>query len=233
MKKNNNAGFSLVEMVVSVLIASLLMLGVAAFVSTSRITYSKVTTEAKLQEESNAATNFLNELLRESKKCGISGEITDAGTHKKFKYIWIKALENDPGNPATNPTPSPLPSIRDESYYFIIFEMPGTGEQTGVLRYKKVPATDSNINIADDGTLTVASPTTYFSDVIGNNHKYICGCVTSMTLQKESSINGSLYKVQLEFLYNGQTFSATVNNMSRNLAVTPSPVPSATPIPTP
>ena len=126
MKKisNNNAGFSLIEMVVAVLIASLLMLGVAAFVSTSRYTYSKVSTEARLQEEATAATNFLNELLIESKQCG-SGTVNDSASGKTLDYIWIKALQDDPS----------AVDAKKIYTYFIVFEKPDTasGETSGVM----------------------------------------------------------------------------------------------------
>ena len=217
MKKisNNNAGFSLIEMVVAVLIASLLMLGVAAFVSTSRYTYSKVSTEARLQEEATAATNFLNELLIESKQCG-SGTVNDSASGKTLDYIWIKALQDDPS----------AVDAKKIYTYFIVFEKPDTasGETSGVLRFKKVLENDSgklNVTInASTGkeVMTISNATSYFSDVVGNKYAFICRCVTEMTLNSVKSTNGYLHKVNLSFKYNGKDFSATVNNLSRNKA---------------
>ncbi len=231
IKKHSNQGFSLIEMVVAVLVAGVLMIGVAAFISTSRVTYSKVSTEARLQEEATATTNFLNEILIESKRCGCQ-EIKDTSTGKDLKYIWVKALENDPASAA---------DIRVEYVYFIVFEKPASGETSGVLRYKKVPASSTDIMISIDAStgediMTLAgttesggvSTTDYFEDVVGNKYAFISRNVTDMTFNSIKSQNGNLYKVNLSFNYNGQDFSATVNNLSRNPAITPTPIPTET-----
>lgn len=210
--KKNNAGFSLIEMVVAVLIASLLMLGVAAFVSTSRITYSKVTTDARLQEEATAATNYINELLIESKLCG-SGTVTDTGG-KVLNYIWIRAQQTEKvGGVET----------KNLYTYFIVFEKPGTGETTGALRFKKVLGDDGGklhfvLNSSTGNyDLTITNATSYFHEIVGNKYHFICRCVKDISLNTVDGSNGKLYKVNLQFNYNGKDFSATVNNLSRNV----------------
>jgi len=209
--KKNNAGFSLIEMVVAVLVASLLMLGVAAFVSTSRYTYSKVSTDARLQEEATAATNFLNELLIESKLCGSGSVITTAG--KNLEYIWVRANQSEIVGGVTS---------KNLYTYFIIFEKPAAGETTGVLRFKKAPASDANLSFPLNAAtgryeVSITNETSYFNDVVGNKYHFLCRCVKDMTLSTVESNNGRLYKVNLTFNYNGQDFSATVNNLSRNI----------------
>ena len=66
--KDNNKGFSLVEMIVSVLISAILTLALAAFMMTSRAAFMKVAAGSKLQEEALAAENFMNEIFMEATK---------------------------------------------------------------------------------------------------------------------------------------------------------------------
>ena len=63
MKKMDNKGFTLIEMLISVLITGLMMLGVSAFMNSSRMSYSKVNTSVSLQEEAGTTVKFLNEIV--------------------------------------------------------------------------------------------------------------------------------------------------------------------------
>ena len=88
-RSNADAGFSLIEMVVTVLITSILMLAVGLFMSSSNSIYQTVGTSSKLQEESLSASNFLNEILIESVNIAYSPDSSST------KYWVVKALDND------------------------------------------------------------------------------------------------------------------------------------------
>jgi len=214
MKKlgKDNKGFSLVEMIVAILITSFLMLGVSAFLQTSRVVYTEVSTGSRLQEEAGAATNFVNELLVEAIDCGTT---TATVSGKDLNVLWITALENDVSGSATEA------EIRKKSIYFIIFEKPGAGEETGYLRYKKVAnyeVTDTDITFAPSitGEKVIQLPDDYFAAYVENPYVTISEYVTNMDASRLNSTNGRMFKVEFGFLFNGESYSASVNNYARN-----------------
>jgi len=202
-----NKGFSLVEMIVVVLISGILMLGVIAFLQSSRVTYQKVNTSSRLQEEAGTATNFVNELLVEAIECG-----TTSGTFsgKAVDVLWIRALDNEP----TGITDA---EIRKTAYYFIIFEKPAGGETTGHLRYMKVLEPCSDITFTEYlGVKSINLEDDFFDDYIGNPYVTICEYIKDMDVSQIDRANGRMFRVEFEFEFNGETYSASVNNYSRN-----------------
>lgn len=214
MKKlrKDNKGFSLVEMIVAILITSFLMLGVSTFLQTSRVVYTRVNTGSRLQEEAGAATNFIDELLVEAIDCGTFSTTADG---KDISVLWITALENDLSTTATEA------EIRKKSIYFIIFEKPAVGSDTGYLRYRKIknydPAVNTNITFTESmGEKVIHVPADFFDAYVNNPYVTICEYITTMNATKLNSTNGRMFKVELGFKYNGETYSASVNNYARN-----------------
>lgn len=64
--KNNNAGFSFVELIVAMLITSVVSLGVMAFVSLTSREYASTNSEVGIQTESSSAEDFLTKSIREA-----------------------------------------------------------------------------------------------------------------------------------------------------------------------
>lgn len=62
-RKLKNNGFSLVEVIVSMLIASVIILGIVTFVSVGTNTYRLTNTETQLQKESQIATNLVDDVM--------------------------------------------------------------------------------------------------------------------------------------------------------------------------
>lgn len=64
--RSSDSGFSLIELIVTILISSVVMLAVVGFLSTGLKHYQNVNSETLLQMESQSATLFLTELFQES-----------------------------------------------------------------------------------------------------------------------------------------------------------------------
>lgn len=192
----NNAGFSLVELIVSVLITAFIMGMIVAFISISRRTYENINSEAKLQTEAQMATNYINELLLEAQDCGSGTFHYDkGGVSGDADVIWIKAPDNSSAS-------------RDVSYdYFIIRE-----RSSNVLRFSRQVAVAGMSE-------TVKSPTglatvTAVSSAVQDRYALLAECVTGITM---SPLSGGLVEVQLTLNYSGKEYVTTLYVSSRNL----------------
>ena len=231
IKENKNAGFSLVEMIVSILIVAIMMFGVTAFISTSRVAYMKVTTSSKLQEEADAAVKFVNELLMEAQDYAWNtGSRSESIYSIDYDVLCIKTLDNDPGASATRAQKLVM------YYYFILVD-----KADGTIRYCKKAAsvidseTDASKKLqfktTDDGT------TRYMVNLDKNIDKIFAGVLDSAENRKYSYIagkldtaatggpmaishsvqkNGKKIQIVFTFKYNGETFKTTINNLIRN-----------------
>ena len=62
----NNKGFSLVEILTALTVGAVILLGVAAFMNGSSVTYKTVTTQVALQDNVQESLNYLTDLLQRS-----------------------------------------------------------------------------------------------------------------------------------------------------------------------
>ncbi len=109
---NDNKGFSLVELIVTVLITAILMIAVVAFISSSRTMYQTVNTSATLQEEAITAERVFTEAFMEAKTYKYQANVSLA-TGSVTDVLWIKAKENAPISGDTN---------TDDSVYFYVID---------------------------------------------------------------------------------------------------------------
>ena len=206
MKKMDNKGFTLIEMLISVLITGLMMLGVSAFMNSSRMSYSKVNTSVSLQEEAGTTTKFLNEIVMESTEWGVvDTNYTDPHDSSKtsdIKVIWFKALDNESAD-ATN---------RDECVYFIIWE-----KATKCIRYKRVEVGDEADEF--DKTAYLAHPEEYvvglISDAFFDDYSLVARYAENVSFIRDAN-NLKRYSISLTFKFNGEEYVANVNSVSRN-----------------
>lgn len=101
--QQNNEGYSLVELIVTVLISSVVMLAVVGLLTTGLSLYKNVSTETGLQTEGQAACGRINELVQEAQYLQFySNEGADSGaaaisTLGNNKVLVLMTLE-DNGN---------------------------------------------------------------------------------------------------------------------------------------
>ena len=204
MKKMDNKGFTLIEMLISVMITGLLMLGVSAFMTSSRVSYSRVNTSVSLQEEAGTTVKFLNEIVIESQEWGLLQDISyTSGTETSLiDVIWFKALDNE----------SSSVENRDECIYFVIWE-----KATKCIRYKKVDVGDGSGEF--DKTAYLAEPEDYvvglISDAFFDDYSLVSRYAESVSVTRDAN-NLKRYSISITFKFNGEEYVANVNSVSRN-----------------
>ena len=104
----NNKGFSLIELIVTVLITSVLMIGVIAFLSTSRSAYQNVAVSSTLQEETITIKRILSEYMTEAKRYGFQKNVNIDGSSGDVTVLWVVARDTEANS---NP---------DVSYFFAL-----------------------------------------------------------------------------------------------------------------
>ena len=101
--QQNNEGFSLVELIVTILISSVIMMAVVGLLTTGLNLYKNVSAETQLQIEGQAACGRINELVQEAQYLQFySNEGADSGatpisTLGNNKVLVLMTLE-DTGN---------------------------------------------------------------------------------------------------------------------------------------
>lgn len=131
----DNRGYSLVELIVSVLIMSVVVAMVVMFISSSRKTYDIVGTEAQIRGEADVLKRFISELAVEAVDC-------NSFSYTGCEGIWIKAPNNEISGPTT-----------EYCYYFFLLE-----KDSRKVRYKKIKelGADGKINPLLTGGVTDA-----------------------------------------------------------------------------
>lgn len=216
----NDRGFSLVEMIVSILVTAIIMFGVGVFISTTRGTYQMVGTSAKLQEESLATQNFISELVMEADNYASFTETDVNCTNELGESFFgdifvecIKAKNNDPE-----------PGESDICYYFFIHAKK-EGEKTGTLHYSKAadPSVfaDSKIFISGTHELSFLDSDTkqeYIYDSVVNRYTLIADCMEEMKFNCSSAKNnGFLIHMECKLSFMDTEFVSDMNILTRNM----------------
>lgn len=225
MNKSSNQGFSLVEMIVSVLITAILMLGVVSFISASRVIYQHIGTSSKIQEEARTTTNFGTEILLEATNICVADPYHDTESESTICYAVVKSMPNDEGAAKRKSDGS-----IDYDYYFFLYSVPDgqtAGEAVGDIRYVKVDDGDELYlqNIADSNLKITTMPDSMKTKYIKNqlkvtgststDYKYniISQCVSNADVSKK---NGNLITVSVEYFFNGTRYTSNYSVHSRN-----------------
>lgn len=198
----NNAGFSLVELIVSILITGFICGMIVAFISISRRTYSNINTEAVLQTEASIASNYVNELLLEAQACnqGTFSYIGDDGASHDAKVLWIKAPDNSSAD-------------RNRACdYFILLE-----KDTGILRFCRKIAVASTPE-------SMSNPSVLYGicqDMLNDRYALLAEHVTSIDIIPNLTDGvpgvGTLVEFKLSLDYAGKAYNTTLYVAARNL----------------
>lgn len=207
---SNNDGFSLIEMIVSILITGIIMLGVGVFISTSRYTYTVVSISSKLQEESTAASNYITELMREAMDFGYQEQMV-AG--KNYKVIWIQT-----------------PTVDDEldmdsrgaSTFNFISWVDEDGDGEGKLYYSRTTSSDANMilnnNLVVPGVSTAYKSinlSTINDYIVADKHRLLAEYVKDIYLNPTTQ--NRVITVKIDYKYFDQDYTSTTAVLSRNL----------------
>lgn len=213
-KSMDNKGFSLVELIVTVLVTSLLMLGVLSFVSTSRSAYQVVVTSATLQEEAMTVERVLNEKIQEAKKHGFDDQVSLGGT-KKVDVFWVITKDEE---------------STGDSCYFFVFD-----KDDNKLRYCRADATGDYVDPASSDSVNTKGSTLISNQCYGSRLKYslIADHVASMvglpTVERADGTDLVLLKFTYEYM--GKDYTNTLTAVTRNMnrSTTPDPDPDPDP----
>ncbi len=216
---NDNKGFSLVELIVTVLVTSVLMLGVIAFVSSSRTAYQVVNTSATLQEEAITVERVFSEMIMEAKSYGFDEDVP-LTSGKTVDVFWVTARDNENGS--------------SDSVYFFVFD-----DEDNNIRYCKGTNPNDCVVKADEDSVQTPGITLINNQCYGTKKKFslISEHVTSMSMVKPSvqrADGTDLVVLNLTYEYMGKTNTSTITAVTRNknrAATTPTPDPSVTPDP--
>ena len=220
----DNNGFSLIELIVTVLITSVLMIGVIAFLSTSRSAYQNVATSSTIQEETITVKRIINEYLSEAKVYGFQSGLTDiTGSSGSVSVLWVVARDTEANS---NP---------DQSNFFVL----DAGDNK--LRYCKGDASlcpESQTVLTDDAKTLIA--TECFASDPKKKYSIIGEHVESMTKAGVAQRYDGTDLVTIKLVYrypegSGMAYNDEITVVTRNrlrATPTPTPKPTATPLPT-
>ncbi len=242
----DNKGFSLIELIVTVLITALLMLGVLTFMTTSRNVYQGVNTSATLQEEAMTVERVLSEFIMEAKPGyasdgsllvasygydkNVSAQVTvDTETETRtLDVFWINAKENKYDAEGVSG------SSDDDSLYFFVFD-----HTDNKLRYCKIDSVEPNkyvgngIDTASDDQARIKADgiNKIKADCYGSNEKFsmIAEHLETMELKKTvAQADGTdlvILGIKYEYLGKSYTDTLTVVTRNQNVHTTPEPDP--------
>ena len=226
--ERDDRGFSLIELIVSILIMSVISAMVVMLISSSRATYSEVNTDAVLQGDAETVRKFIGELALEARSWG-EEKVNISGT--PYKLIWIKALDNDTeglergsyeytyfedGNPKTG----------TRLYYYYVFLLRSSGGPLAYGKYKYdtlVPADgvlfgkDNDGDGIHDGFTFPAEGDYYKNNILTDKYSIIAEHVTDISCSTATDNNDrELISVGLELNYNGHEYKTSMNFAGRN-----------------
>nr|MCR5342346.1 hypothetical protein [Butyrivibrio sp.] len=203
LKKLNNKGLSLVELVVVILMMGLISTMLVVFVSTSRMSYQQVSTEVQLQDEATFAMSYIEEIAVEAKECTAVEAVND-GTGDMLAFC-IKAPDSE----------HQIVSAKD--YYYIVALEP----DTGIMRFVTVAEDDPWFaQDATGKTISIGDTLKKLKDdgkgIYGNQRKLLAKNVKPDGLSVSADPNSSLITVDIVFALLDKEYNAHKVILGRN-----------------
>lgn len=196
----DNRGLSLIELIVTVLITSILMLAVGLFVSTSRSAYQTVNISSTLQEESMTVERVISEALMEARNY----DFLDGTGPYGSSVLWIRALDNDS-------------SSDDMCVSFFVFD-----KNDKQLRFCKGDETMLDKNeTTDQYEISLLGLAKIQNDCFGSNKKYhlVADHIESFVLKSKverADGTGDLVSIECSFEYLSNSFTSNIAAVTRN-----------------
>lgn len=213
MNKMNNDGFSLIEILVSLAIAAVVLVGTYTLMNSSAKSYRQSSSDIDVQAESETTSNFIYELLLEAQDVRVTDAVAGSTGSCKTLVVLNNKYVKDASTGKQNAQPQ---------YNFIVFD-----DNNEKLYFKKVSALDA------DGKLIP-----YSIDVVNSN---IADVVDDTKLLAEHvktfNVSPSRLKAQTPISYEividdgtASPYKSTNSVITRNYiedesAATPTPAP--------
>ncbi|MDF2943236.1 MAG: hypothetical protein K0S01_2094 [Herbinix sp.] len=217
-KRFNNKGYTLVELIVTILITGMIVTMIMVFISVSRNSFDAVKKEAVLQQEAQMAGSYIGDIAIEASECskGSFTIISDIGVNN-YKVLNIKA-----------PDPDYVSGTRYDYYFIILWE-----ESTQILRFCKVKddavlQPDGTYTIPDGSSLVFEAGTDTLDyeamlssdglDIIGNPKALLAKYVTDIdVILPDLATNKRLTQITFHLRYRDKEYILTKNVAGRNL----------------
>ena len=230
--KQDDRGFSLIELIVSILIMSVISAMVILLISSSRATYSEVNTDAVLQGDAETVRKFIGELALEARSWGEKTVNLPGGD--SYKLIWIKALDNDTeglergsydytyyvdedgdGTAETEKNGSRL-------YYYYVFLLRSPDGPLAYGKYKYDTLVHNGELFGDGFTFPTvvgegAGGDYYHNDILTSPYAILAEHVTDIKCSIAADNNDrELISIDLTLNYNGHGYTTKMNFAGRN-----------------
>ncbi len=206
--RHDRKGLSLVELIIAILIMSVFMTAVVSLISSSRVVYTEVNSDAVVQTETETVRSFISEIAIEAKECGqrsFTAPATEEGEEaENCSCIWFLAPNNE---------------TSDGSYCYYCILLEGN---TNILRYKKVSASDSSLTDADGKKFGVSTfdYNTFFTGTKGNEYCLLAqhaNAITCSTIGVGDS-GSKVISVNLTFHFNNADYTRNMRFAARNMS---------------
>ncbi|MDF2511804.1 MAG: hypothetical protein K0S04_1670 [Herbinix sp.] len=216
MKKGklNQKGYTLIELIVTILITGIIAVIISVFVTVSRNAYEAVRQEAVLQEEAQMADSYIGDIAIEAYQFSTASFTIGSDNYQVLNI--------------TAPDPDYISGERHPYYFIILWE-----ETTQTLRFCKVK-NDAKLEANGTYTLPVDSKLKFLSgtsnldyatmlsagnlNIINNPRALLAQYVTNMVVVLPNVSTGSdMAKITLRFSYHDRDYVLTRNIKGRNM----------------
>lgn len=199
--KKSNGGYSLVELIVTVLIMSMVVGIIGIIIATSRNNYEVITTDSTLQTEAQVASNHVHELMLGS---------VDSGAFDGVDVTELQTLA--PGETPLLTGTADILWIKDlRGYHFVVRE-----DATQILRCCEVldAAGVQELDEGADPLRTKVINAVKAAGVVGDPYSMLAEYVKEITYTREAS--SRLAKITMKLEYNSKEYSTTISVAGRN-----------------
>ncbi len=204
-EKLNNAGISLIEIVVALMMVGMISAMLVLFITISRNSYKEVASEATLKEEAGYSVGFIEEIALEAYECAVL-----KGTQNGTEYTRAFSIL------APDITMSDLSAPK--SYYLFLLD-----RNTSAIRFYSLPEDDTvYLTKTAEGGIDLETTLTKLGTRLDEKNRLLAQYVNSMDVKvygrgTGNYKNASLIELAIDFEYMDKTYTATRKVTARNM----------------